>query len=218
MAINFLDCQSNALFHRDQLNLALEEENEKNILYNRGKYIYFLKQLHKIDPYARIATGDGSTIPVEQEISAQLQTHQEFIKSAIRQNKNTDNVTISSISKEIGLKIRRLSTRASQVDFSSGRARRVKVVTDALGLAKSIAKLPIMISSKVLSKIGPLAVTVLSFPFALIASTVEFGLDVTDEKKKLGTYDDTVVHQMSDALKVAVKTAFEATYKTIGRL
>lgn len=221
MSTTVKECIAYAEAHRERLSAALEQKNGKDILYYRGKYLYYLKQLHKMQPDAYLdknVTGRSSSVSLKEEISFNLEKHQSFIQKLLKKHKSKEATSLSHIPTEIGLKFRRLSTRASQVDFSSGTAKKINVVTDSLGLTKSIVKAPVMASAKILSKIGPLAVTVFAFPFTLIASAVSLTLDATDKDKKPGTYDNTVVHQMSDTLKEGVKSICETMYKNLGKL
>jgi len=215
---DWLDIASN---HKIRLQFAIEEDNNKDIIYFRGKYIYDLKQAYKIDPNGIIPSSVNmrdSDCSIAEEISAELHNHQRLIETSISANKDKADVKNKTLSKEFGLKIRRLSTRASQVNFATGHATKKDVANDSLGLAKTVVKAPGMIAAKVISKIGPLAITILGLPITLLASGISFVVGVSNGSVSNDTYNNTVVHQMSNSLKDGVRKISNSLYKGLGKL
>lgn len=221
MARSFTEWLDAADEHKQRLDYAIAEDNQKDILYYRGKYLFDLKQAYKLNNTGVIPAGIcGKTAPTNlaNEIRAELQRHQIHIDNALQTNKRESNITKHTLSKEIGLKIRRLATRASQVNFASGTANKANIARDAAGLAKTVIKAPVMVAAKVASKIGPLAITIIGLPITVLASGIAFVADAGREKPVGGPYNNTVVHQFSDALKEAINDLSKITYKSVGKI
>ena len=221
MARSFTEWLDAADEHKQRLDYAIAEDNQKDILYYRGKYLFDLKQAYKLNNTGVIPAGicgKASPTNLANEIRAELQRHQAHIDNALQTNKRESNITKHTLSSELGLKIRRLATRVSQVNFASGTATKANIARDSAGLAKTAIKAPIMIAAKVASAFGPLAITIIGLPITLLASGIAFVADAGKEKPTGGPYNDTVVHQLSDALKDAVKSLSKTTYKSVGKI
>lgn len=221
MAKNFNDWLNIATQHRINLEQALRDGDGKNVLYYRGKYIYSLKQAHRLNSSANLdssVTGHSITVTLQEEIQAELRDHQSQIDALLKANKKHSNVENHTLSQELGLKIRRLATRASQVNFATGTATKKDVVADSLGLAgTTLVKAPIMASAKVLSGIGPLVVKVFTLPFTILADAV-VGVEIYNGNLKDNAYHNTWVHKFSNGLEDAVGKTFGAVYKGVGKI
>ena len=215
-----------ALEYRERLDLATDEENQKDVIYYRGKYIYALKQAYKLNNEGILPSdisGLTDDVLIIQEIKRQLRGHQRQIDLAIKENKEASNIDTPSISKEIGLKFRRLATRVSQVNFATGVASKGDIFKDSLSLSSStFLKSPTLITCKVLSKVGPLAVSLIALPINLISSiffvTIDVGLGQVNKDNKQKDYNNTIIHKMSRGLSVAVNKIFESSYNAISKM
>jgi len=153
------------------------------------------------------------------EINQVVRNHQAYINTQLQANKNRSGGKKPSITKELGLKIRRLSTRASEVNMATGTATKKDIVKDAASLTGSVLKVPVLATTKVLSAVGPLAITLLSLPVVMLASVAHIGIDVYNGKTIDGpTYDKTIVYKMSNGLKKAVKSASNSLHNKVSRL
>ena len=221
MAKTYNEWLSIADDHKARLDYALSHNNAKDILYYRGKYIYDLKQAYKLNNRGTIPAGicgKRTTTNLLSEIQYELRQHQVHIDNRLQENKQNSNINNHTLSSELGLKIRRLATRASQVDFATGSATKSDIAKDALSLAGTTIKAPVMVSAKVVSKIGPLAITICALPVTLLASLLSFVVDVGRDKPHYEGYNNTVVHQFSDTLKDAVRSLSTSMYNGLGRI
>lgn len=222
MAVDYNELMSIAEDHKIRLEEAIEAENHKDITYYRGKYIYDLKRAYKLNPEGIVppsVTGEASALLISDVIRNELQLHQLQIDDQIERVKDQSSIKHSPIPQETALKFRRMSTRASQVNFQTGRARKRDVAADATSiLGTALVKTPFLITARVGSKLGPLAVTIAALPFTAFASMMKFAYDVTSEKPKKSGYTDTPIHEMSGILKKAVKDIGENIYNTISKI
>ena len=224
MAKTYNDWLTMATHYGNRLDQAIAANDNKNILYCRGKYLYALKQAHKLNPSGILppsVTGRSSNIALTAEINQVVRNHQAFIDQQLRANKDQRVTPKPSISKEIGLKLRRLSTRVKEVNMATGTATKKDVVKDALSLTGSVLKVPVLVTTKVASTVGPLAVTLFTLPATLLASALSVGVDVYNgDVKKVDTdkYSNTIIHNMSNGLKKAVKNVSNNIHNTVARL
>ncbi len=227
MARNYNDWLNVAMNHKSRLDQAIADRNSKDILYFRGKYLYDLKQAYKLKPRGIVpASITGSTSSrIETVISMELANHQAHIDKSIRENKQNTSIKSHSMSKELGLKIRRLSTRADQVSFATNTAvkknAQKELAKDSARLAgTTLLKAPVMATAKVGSKVGPLAVTIFFLPAKVVNTLLAVTIDVYRGKVKddMSEYNNTIVDQISGTLKDAIKTVSKHTYETVGRI
>lgn len=220
MKKNYSDWVNLATQYKSNLDQAYADSNSRDVIYYRGKYLHALKQAYKLNNSGIVPfTRDGTTVnrPISDVIKVELKNHQDQIDASLSDNRVNSDVKNNTFSTELALKIRRLATRASQVDFSTGSADKKQVTKDALGIAGTALKAPFMITSKVLSKIGPLAITIVGLPFTVLASALAATVDISNGKSS-GDYSNTVVHQLSDALKDGVKSISDNIYKSVGKM
>ena len=221
MAHTYNDYLSTAASYKAKLDQAEIERDTKNIIYYSGKYLYYLKQAYRIDPTGLVppsVIGLPTSRPIDAEIQLQLTNHQNRINFAIRQNKAEANINRPTFSTELKLKIRRLKTRISQLRHVRGSTRGKDVAKDALSVAGTALKAPVMITSKVASKFGPLAITIVTLPVTVLASLLSITFDISENKSTNKNYSDTAVHQMTDALKDGVRRISNKVYETTGRI
>lgn len=213
--------------HKYYLDKAIREKDAKNVVYYRGKYIFDLKQAYKLDHTGYVPesiTGANAPIEIEKVIEHELNNHQRQIDACITHAKKNTSIKNASLLKEMGLKIRRLSTRVSQVDFASNtaikKANKEELVKESLGLAATtLIKAPVMATAKVASKIGPLIITLPLLPLRVVASLLSATITIHNGKTpKYETYTNTPIDQLSDTLKEAVKKLSKTTYESIGKI
>ena len=203
-----------ALDYREMLDKATANQNQKSVIYYRGKYIAMLKKAYRIDNEGilpKSVSGLSRDVPIIQEIQRQLKGHQRQIDVAIRENtsKETEN---PSVPKEIALKFRKLATRISQVNFKTGTSNVGHVALDLASLSGSIfLKAPVAGASKVISSVGPLAIRLFTIPVNLFWATffTDANLGVKEKDQKKRAYDQTVVYKLSESLQNIVKNVFE---------
>lgn len=225
MARNYVDYLRLALDNKIKLDQALADKNGKDVLYYRGKMLFNLKQAHKLNPTCVVpASITGSTpVSIEAYINTELANHRNVIDKAIAANKKNSSIKKHCLSKEIALKIRRLSTKANQLNFATSAATRnaikKEIVKDSLSLAgTTLIKAPVMTTAKVLSKFGPLAITIVALPVTVLSGLLSATIDVYNGKvSEPQSYNNTAVHQLSNSLKNAVKTLSTKTYESVGR-
>ena len=227
MARNYNDWLNVAMNHKSRLDQAIADKNSKDILYFRGKYLYDLKQAHKLNPRGLVppALTGSTSARIETVIGMELANHQAHIEKSIRENKQNTSIKSNSMSKELGLKIRRLSTRADQINFATNTAVRKnaqkELAKDSARLAgTTLLKAPVMATAKVGSKVGPLAITIFFLPAKVVNTLLAVTIDVYNGKVKsdMSEYNNTIVDQISNTLKDAIKTVSKHTYETVGRL
>lgn len=206
MAKTYLDYLRDAAGYKRSLNNALSTSNSKDIIYYRGKYLYALKSAHKLNPTASLP---GSGKLLADEIRDELVNHQIHLNAAINQNKKATGNTKPSIPKEVGLKMRRLSTSISQANFATGGLSYKKnIIKNSASLAGSVLiKAPIVTSAKVISKVGPLAVTIILLPALLLErgileiSAIDGTVGVNEKNKN----DYTAINSLGNELKKGIK-------------
>lgn len=211
---------------RRNLDAAISINNSNKIIYYRGKYLYALKQAYKLNPTGIVPQNvSNSHAPshLVDEIRNTFSAHSAFIDSELVRNKANSDILNNTLYQELGLKLKRLSTRASEVSFASNDAEKrnanQNVGRSFLGLLGTMVKAPFMITSKVASKVGPLAVKIVFLPAKLLSTLFTTSLhtvfEINDQK---GPYDHKVIDTVSNGLGSAVKKVFEASYKGLGRL
>lgn len=211
---------------KEQLDIATADGNAKDVIYYRGRYLHALKQAHKLDPDGIVpdaVTGYGYDVDLTAEIQTQLQNHRNQIERSLRSNKVNSSINNHTLSTEFGLKIRRLATRASQVNFATNAAEKREawkgVAQDSLGLVGTVAKAPFMITAKVVSAVGPLAITIAALPFTVLASALTITIDAFNGRaSEPSDYMNTPVTKMSVALQDGVKKLSKAAYEATGRI
>lgn len=215
---------NNAKQNREKLEQAIADKTSKDIIYYRGKYLYALKQAYKIDN-SGIATGDitgmASDRYLDEVIHSVLNDHRTYIQQSIDENKIDPNMKDNNLLKELGLKLKRLAVRSDQKKFAltvpERNGIRRKSAKETLSLAGSIVKAPFMITAKVISKVGPLAVGLFALPFKLAAdimnSTLKTVLDVEIENE----YDHKIINGISSLLSSAITKISELSYNALAR-
>lgn len=226
MARNYNSYLNKAREYRLELENALSSDNQKNILYYRGKYLLELKKAHKYNPAGVVpplVSGLVSDVTINDLINQELEEHQDFIDYSIKNNKKNSSIKNKTFSKEAGLKIRRLSTRIDQINFSSDKVSKDdlkgEMVKDSAGLVGTAIKAPIMATAKVASKVGPLAVTICVLPFKVFVSLLTVVNDISNGKSSpVEEYNNTVVDKMTKSLQEAVRDVSTVIYDTTGRI
>lgn len=212
--------------YRKYLDDAINSKNPKDILYYRGKYLFALKQAHKLNSSAvlpRNVTGYSYDTYLADEIKVQLENHKRQIEVSLSDNKKQANIKSTTLIKELGLKIRRLSTRATQINFATNATEKQKAIQntvhDSAGLLGTVVKSPIMATAKVVSAVGPLVITIGALPLNVFASLLAVTIDLYNGKvASESTYNNTVVNQLSNTLKDGIKQLTKVTYESIGRI
>ena len=228
MARNYNDWLNEATKHRKQLDQAIRDDNAKDIIYYRGKYLFALKKAYTLLPVGgmvpKSVTGYGYDTTLVDEIRTQLGNHARQIEKSIQDNKQNASIDGGTLNKELALKLRRLSTRADQINFTTSsdeHDQAVKDVTSAsAGLVGTVVgKAPIMAAAKVVSAVGPLAITVVGLPFTVFSALLTFTVDAYNGKvTKPEEFNNAPVIQISNALKDGVKKLSKVTYETAGRI
>lgn len=225
MARTYNDYLRLALDNKRKLNQALSDKDQKNVIYYRGKLIFNLKQAHKLNPTCVVPASITGSLPVNVDayINQQLANHKNVIDKAIENNKKKTSIKKNSLAKEISLKLRRLSTKANQFKFATDPVRKSAlkkdIAKDSLSLAgTALIKAPIMTTAKVISNVGPLAITIMALPITVFSSLLSATIDISNGKvKEPSDYNNTGIHQLSNCLKDAVKKLSKQTYETVGR-
>lgn len=226
MSRNYNDWLYIAKDHKNKLDQAIAERNAKDVIYYRGKYLFALKQAHKLNPSGIVpqsVTNYGYDVALKDEIQVQLTNHKNQIDASLRGNKNNSSIRDNTLTKEIGLKIRRLSTRISQVNFATNaneRKNSIKgAVKDSASMMGTVAKAPIMVAAKVTSAVGPLAITICALPLKVFASLLTITIDAFNGKaSEPSDYMNTPIDKLSDTLKDGVKKLSKVTYESVGRI
>ena len=222
MAVDYNELMEIAEDHKIRLEEAIRDENQRDIIYYRGKYLYDLKKAYKLDPNGLVpvsVTGEKVSTLISDVIKNELQLHQMQIDDEIDRVKDNSSIEKSPIPKETALKFRKISTRASQVNFQTGQARKRDIAGDAASIfGTTLVKTPCLITSRAISKLGPLAVMIAALPFTAFASMMAFAIDVTSEKPKKSGYTNTPIHEMSKTLQKAVKEVGNNIYNTIAKM
>ena len=211
---------------RTQLNDAMRRGDSKDIIYYRGKLLNQLKSAQKAYPTNIVPasmSGTGNDETVTNLVNIELNNHKNHINNAIRENKRSANTGNMSLPKEVGLKLRRLATDISKLKRAQGGREKSQaawnITKSSLGLAGTAIKAPIMIASKVVSKVGPLAIAITALPLKLAASFMSISFDVlTGQVNESKDYSGVAITKMSTALGNAVKSIGNAGYKLAGRL
>lgn len=201
---------------------AIKINSVTDIIYYRGKYINALKQINKVNPNALIPS--ISQLPIQAEIKVQLDHHQITVNNAIKENKRGTNVKKNTLTKDVGLRIRSLSTAIDKLKTASTdqekKAARKEVVKSSLKLGgTALIKAPVMATAKALTVAGPIAIMILALPFTVFAGALSFFWSLSNDKEpKYSEYSNTTIHKMSSGLQSAVKSVSEGMYNIVGRI
>lgn len=213
----------NDAFHmKKNLDLSIANKDTTNIVYYRGKYISALKQAYRLNPNV-VLPSLISNLSIEEEIKVQLDNHQNTIDTAIKENKVNSDVKKNTLSKEIGLRIRGLSTAISKLKMATTeeekKAARKDVTKASLKLGGTALKTPVMAAAKLLTILGPLMILIIGLPATLLASGLSFFGSLSNGKEpEFDKYTNTPIHQMSSGLQNAVKSVSAGIYNVVGRL
>lgn len=226
MSRTYRDWLNSAFRNRTNLDQAIADKNLKNIIYFRGKYLYDLKQAYKLNPTLVVPatiSGLGENKNIVDLINIELANHQIQIDKAIHENKRSASIKKNTFSKEVALKMRRLSSRADQINFATNTVvvndLKKEQSRDGLSLAGTAVKAPFMATAKVASKVGPLAITIAFLPAKVFASLLSITIDIFNGKTaEPSSYNNTIVDQFSDCLKQGIKQISKATYENVGRM
>ena len=227
MARDYNYWMTSAASHKSRLDQAIADGNGKDILYYRGKYLYDLKQAHKLNPSGYVPASfyglSSGVYDIADIINHELTNHRKHIDSSIQTNKRGASIKKMTIGRELGLKIRRLATRFSQISFASSptakKALKKEAAKDGASLAGSVIKAPFMAAAKVTSALGPLAITICFLPAKVFASLLTITIDAYNGRtSEPSDYNNTAVDQISGALKDGVRKLSKVTYETIGRI
>ena len=226
MARSYMDLLTKATKQRLRLDQAIADGNQKEILRLRGRYLLTLKQAHKLNPTGNVppqVTGYSALTPISDVISTELNNHQNYIDSCLRANKRNSSIKNYTLAKEVGLKLRRLSTRADQVNFATNAATRnslkQEMAKDSAGMVGTAIKAPIMVGARVLNKAGPVVISLFFLPFKAVSALLSVTLDISNgnTKSDISEYNNTVVHQLSHTLEDAVRNVSKTIYNNTGR-
>lgn len=218
MAKGYNDYIQDALKLKTNLNNSISSNNIQDAIYYRGKLIHSLRCAYKLNPNAQVPSplAVNGNSDINAVINTELTTHKVNITASIRSNKQQSSVQKCTLTNEFKLKIRNLATSitAQKQNGNNGK----QITKDALSLAGTVAKAPVMVTSKVVSKIGPLAITLFMLPFTVVSSMIAVTIDIDKGKVRNDSYNNTVVHQMSNVLKKGVKDIANIAYKATGKL
>ena len=223
---NYNDWLKKAQKSKYYLNDAISNKDEKKILYYRGKYLSYLKHAHKENPNGTISpfiSGLSNALPIEDVINEELKNHQKQIEVSLINNKKNSSIKNKTLSKEIGLKIRRLSTRYNQINFATGAFERKNIkkemLKDSAGLAGTAIKAPFMATAKVASVAGPLLIGLTFLPLRLVAAGLSVTMDISNGKVvKENPYNSTCIAKLTDDLKNGLKEISKQTYEHVGKI
>lgn len=211
---------------RRYLDAAISINNSNKIIYYRGKYLYALRQAYKLNPTGivpqNISTSHAPTYLID-EIRNTLHNHSAFIDDELVKNKVNSSVENKTLSTELGLKLKRLSTRAFQVSFASNNTEKANAQKSlnlaALGLLGTTAKAPLMVAANVGSKVGTLTVKIFFLPAKLLSTVFTTSLHTVFEiKEEKGPNDHKVIDAVSDKLGALLTELFKVSYKGLGKL
>ena len=197
------------------------ESVNRDIILCRGRYISNLRRAYALNPTASIppaVTGQATNVRLYLEIQNQLIEHQNQIDIRLRRNKAQSNINRPTLTKELNLKIERLKSRIHQRQQARNSVRGSDIEKDSLGIVGTAVKAPIMIATKIISKLGPLAITIVALPATLLASLLAVTFDISEKRPTNKDYNNTVVHQMSNALKDGVVKISNSIYQATGRI
>jgi len=226
MARNYGDWLSVAARQKAKLDQAIYDRNAKDVLYYRGKYLAALKQAQKLNPSGLVPaslTGAYRDFPIDYVVHEELVNHQNQIQANLNANKMDAINGKPRITKEIGLKIRRLATHVSQYrqaqNSDEKREMKKEIAKDSAGLTGTAIKTPIMAAAKVTSKIGPLTIKIVALPLKVLSSLLSVTIDVVNGKTSdPSVYSNTWVDQLSDGLGNLVKNVSNSVYQNVGRI
>jgi len=225
MAKNFNAWILEARSHKSDLDTAMTDKNNQAILVSRGRYIRALRNAQKLNPGAVIPpaiSGLASPVDINTLIKYQLNLHRNHINKYSAENKKSKT---HSLSKEIGLKFKRIAATKAQLRHATSNAEKSKLnrqlVKDSASLAGSaLLKAPIVTTAKVASKIGPLAITIGLLPFKVFTSLLSVTIDVFngDVKNDVSSYNNTFIDDLSKPLKDFVRKTFNTIDNKVSRI
>lgn len=223
MAATYNQLLRDAAGYKAQLDAAT---TDKDRIYYRGKYLATLKKAEKLNPSGivpRSVNRRSTSTRIADEIAVELQNHRNQINTSIRNNKTTADKKNNTLAKEIGLKIRRIATSISSLKHARNDTERKNakknIAKDALGIGGTLLKSPVMIASRVLSTLGPLAIIITTLPITLLAAGLSLVIDIGEgQVKETNEYNNTGIHQMSKCLQDAVRSISNKIYQTTGRI
>ena len=203
------------------------QQYDKEILLHRGRYINNLKRAYKLNNSLMLPKSmvGGTPVAIKDEIRNQLIQHQMEINNAIRQNTSriNNNASVKNIviaGKDYLLKIKRLATRGDQYRFASSKTARdnlrKSLGKDLVSSLGSTAKPPVMAVFKVMSKLGPLAITLTALPYTAFAS-LAIGFYRMSENQNANFFNNEVI-DLNKNLNNAVEGFFNRAYNTVGRM
>lgn len=211
--------------HREKLDDALADNDEKNILYYRGKYLFALRQAYKVNKVGLVdpsVSGLSTATSVDTVVRNVYKDHAEFINKRIIENKVHASIKEPTLAREFGLKMRRLACHVSQACFPHRAATKKQlgkeIAKDVGSLVGSVAKTPFMLTARVISTVGPLAIGIASFPFRLLSgfftSTASSIFGIGDASN---AFDNKVIKTVTTGLGNAIKFVGDKTYGWVGR-
>lgn len=219
------DWMNIARIHREALDNALTTNRAQDILYYRGKYLYDLKQANNLNPSGIVkseVSGTSVSVPVTTLIQSVYSEHSNFINKELATNKKNSSHEDATLSKEFGLKLRRLSNHVSQANFATGATQKrdnvKEIAKDSLGLAGTVLKTPFMLSARVMSLVGPLTVNILFLPLKFVSSIVSITAASVFEMRQKDEYDHKILDSMSDGLGKAITYVSNKAYDKLGSL
>lgn len=207
-----------ALINWDKLKDAINAGDEKAITVYRGRFLRARRRAYMVNktPAARTL------------IHSQALEHKKQIEKRIRDNKINSDIKNPTFSTELGLKIRRLANRVRQVNFAANAVEKKNhqkaIFMDSAGLAATVAlKAPLMVPTKIISKVGKLACHVITFPIAFVnwglanTASAYTAANKGDSSFKTTPYNKTFVYQLTDALANGITSITSAIYKQVGK-
>lgn len=147
---------------------------QKEITVTRGRLLRVLQQEYKLetDPYIKNS--------IMNEINIQQRLHTEQLNNRIYKSKNDNQSMIRQIPNEVVLKFKKLSTNIKSIinskNVSDGLVNSAKAAGNALSIAGSILKVPmvsaIKLGGKVAPTVGKILVSPLHIPAALFSKII----------------------------------------------
>ena len=215
---SYEDLLEEARGHRKKLDTSTTTREK---IVNRGRYLRTLRKACRLSPDGVLepyVTGKDEEISIKDEIRDQAAKHIEIIETAIPENKKDPKMENNTLLNECGLKIRRLATNFTQVNFAGEAVTPRNIARSSAGLAGTAVKAPFMVTSRVASAIGPLAVKVLTLPFAMFELGLNYVYDISTGKIKDHPYKDCYVGKISISLGKGIKDLSNIIYKNVGKL
>lgn len=224
MARTYDNWLNSAKQNRENLEQAITNGISKDIIYYRGKYLYDLKQAYKLNNDG-IASGDITGLDtdsyLDEVIHSVLNDHRVYIQHTIDENKIEPDMKNNNLLKELGLKLKRLAVRSDQKKFAFTDNELNKLnksnAKETLSLAGSIVKAPFMLTAKVVSKVGPLAIGILALPFKLTSDIIHSTFTTVFNIEDKNEYDHKIINGISSLLSSAITKISELSYNALAR-